>query len=114
MSDISFEKPDPRDFLDLDSLLSDEEILLRNTVRDYVHKEIVPNVGDWWDEGVIPQEALAKAFGDIGLLGMHLDGYGCAGTSATAYGLAATGIVVITSRLALFTTATLSAAVREM
>lgn len=88
MSDISFEKPDPRDFLDIDSLLSEEEVLLRNTVRDYVQKEIVPNVGDWWDEGVIPHEALAKAFGDIGLLGMHLEGYGCAGTSATAYGLA--------------------------
>jgi glutaryl-CoA dehydrogenase len=88
MSDISFERPDPKDFLDIDSLLSEEEIMLRDTVRTYVQKEIVPNVGDWWDEGVIPQEALAKAFGDIGLLGMHLQGYGCAGTSATAYGLA--------------------------
>ncbi len=88
MSDISFERPDPRDFLDIDSLLSEEEIMLRDTVRTYVQKEIVPNVGDWWDEGLLPQEALAKAFGDIGLLGMHLQGYGCAGTSATAYGLA--------------------------
>jgi glutaryl-CoA dehydrogenase len=88
MSDISFERPDPRDFLDIDSLLSEEEIMLRDAVRTYVQKEIVPNVGDWWDEGVLPQEALAKAFGDIGLLGMHLQGYGCAGTSATAYGLA--------------------------
>ena len=88
MNDISFERPDPRDFLDIDSLLSEEEIMLRDTVRTYVQKEIVPNVGDWWDEGVLPKEALAKAFGDIGLLGMHLQGYGCAGTSATAYGLA--------------------------
>ncbi len=88
MSDISFEKPDPRDFLDIDSLLSAEEILLRDTVRDYVQKEITPNVGDWWEEAHLPQEALAKTIGDIGLLGLHLEGYGCAGTSATAYGMA--------------------------
>jgi len=88
MSEISFDKPDPHDFLDIDSLLSDEEILLRDTVRDYVEKEITPNVGDWWDEGVIPHADLAKAFGELGVFGMHLEGYGCAGTSATAYGLA--------------------------
>jgi len=88
MSDPSFAKPDPHDFLDIDSLLSDEEILLRDTVRNYVEKEITPNVGDWWEEGRIPVADLAKAFGDLGMLGMHLEGYGCAGTSATAYGLA--------------------------
>ena len=88
MSEISFDKPDPHDFLDIDSLLSDEEILLRDTVRGYVEKEITPNVGDWWDEGVIPHADLAKAFGELGMFGMHLEGYGCAGTSATAYGLA--------------------------
>ncbi|MGD2103355.1 MAG: acyl-CoA dehydrogenase family protein [Acidimicrobiia bacterium] len=88
MSEISFDKPDPHDFLDISSQLSDEEILLRDTVREYVEKEIKPNVGDWWDEGVIPHEDLARAFGEMGMLGMHLDGYGCAGTSATAYGVA--------------------------
>ncbi len=88
MSEIFFDRPDPIDFLDIDSLLSDEEKLLRDTVRTYVQKEIVPHVGDWWEEGVLPQAQLAKEFGDIGLLGMHLEGYGCAGTSATAYGLA--------------------------
>ncbi|MGA8038834.1 MAG: acyl-CoA dehydrogenase family protein [Acidimicrobiia bacterium] len=88
MSEISFKAPDPRDFLDIDSLLSDEERLLRGTVRELVEREIVPNVADWWEEGTLPQEVLAKSFGDIGLLGMHLEGYGCAGTSATAYGLA--------------------------
>ncbi len=88
MSEISFDRPDPHDFLDIASLLSDEEILLRDTVRAYVEKEITPNVGDWWDEGVIPHADLAKAFGDLGMFGMHLEGYGCAGTSATAYGLA--------------------------
>ncbi len=88
MSEISFEPPDALDFLDFDSLLDEEEILLRDTVRSYVDKEIKPHVGDWWDDGVIPHAELAKTFGDLGMLGMHLEGYGCAGTSATAYGLA--------------------------
>ena len=88
MSETSFEKPDPLDFLNIDSLLTDEEILLRNTVRTYVENEITPHVGDWWDQGIIPHEQLARDFGELGMLGMHLEGYGCAGTSATAYGLA--------------------------
>jgi glutaryl-CoA dehydrogenase len=88
MSDVSFDKPDPHDFLAIDSLLSDEEILLRDTVRSYVEKEIIPHVGDWWEAGTIPHEQLARDFGELGMLGMHLEGYGCAGTSATAYGLA--------------------------
>jgi glutaryl-CoA dehydrogenase len=88
MSEMSFDKPDPHDFLGIDSLLSEEEILLRDTVRQYVDKEIKPNVADWWDAGEIPHEELARDFGGLGMLGMHLDGYGCAGTSAVAYGLA--------------------------
>ncbi len=88
MSEISFETPDPLDFLDTDSLLSEEELLLRDTVRDFVDKEIKPHVADWWEEGVIPHSDLARQFGDLGMLGMHLEGYGCAGTSAMAYGLA--------------------------
>lgn len=88
MSEVSFDKPDPHDFLAIDSLLSEEEILLRDTVRSYVENEITPHVGDWWEAGTIPHEQLARDFGALGMLGMHLDGYGCAGTSATAYGLA--------------------------
>jgi glutaryl-CoA dehydrogenase len=88
MSEISLDKPDPRDFLAIDSLLSEEELLLRDTVRGFVDKEIKPHVADWWDEGVIPHEELARKFGEMGMLGMHLEGYGCAGTSATSYGLA--------------------------
>lgn len=88
MSEITFDKPNPHDFLDIDSLLSEEEKLLRDTVRSYVEKEITPNVGDWWEEGKIPHADLAKDFGELGMLGMHLEGYGCAGTSSTAYGLA--------------------------
>jgi glutaryl-CoA dehydrogenase len=88
MSEMSFDKPDPLDFLDTDSLLDGEEILLRDTVRTFVDKEIKPNVAEWWDEGAIPHVELARQFGELGMLGMHLEGYGCAGTSATAYGLA--------------------------
>lgn len=78
---------DPHDVLAIDALLSDEERLLRDTVRQLVGDKILPDVGEWFDAGTFPKE-MAKEFGALGLLGMHLEGYGCAGTSATAYGLA--------------------------
>jgi glutaryl-CoA dehydrogenase len=77
----------PLDFLQLDRLLSHEERDIRDTVRAYVRDRVVPNVGEWFEAGHIPLE-LASELGKIGLLGMHLEGYGCAGASATAYGLA--------------------------
>jgi glutaryl-CoA dehydrogenase len=77
----------PRDFLGIDRQLSDEERDIRDTVRAFVSDRVVPNVGDWFEEGTIPLE-LAQELGRIGVLGMHLEGYGCAGASATAYGLA--------------------------
>jgi glutaryl-CoA dehydrogenase len=77
----------PLDFLDTDHLLSDEERDIRDTVRAFVRDRVVPNVGDWFEEARLPRE-LASELGKIGLLGMHLQGYGCAGASATAYGLA--------------------------
>jgi glutaryl-CoA dehydrogenase len=80
---------DPRDFLDIDALLDGEELLLRDTVRRFVADRILPEVADWFEEGVFPRE-LAKEMGSLGLLGMHLDGYGCAGTNAVSYGLACT------------------------
>jgi glutaryl-CoA dehydrogenase len=83
----TFGTGDARDFLEIDSLLSDEERMLRDTVRSYVDDKIVPNVGEWFEAGTFPKE-LAEEMGALGLLGMHLEGYGCAGTSATQYGLA--------------------------
>ena len=77
----------PHDFLDVDSLLSDEERAIRDMVRAYVNDRVVPAVGDWFEAGTIPRE-LARELGALNVLGMHLDGYGCAGASATAYGLA--------------------------
>lgn len=78
---------DPRDVLAIDSLLSDEELLGRDTVRRFVTDKVLPDVGEWFDDGRFPIE-IAKEFGALGLLGMHLEGYGCAGASATQYGLA--------------------------
>jgi glutaryl-CoA dehydrogenase len=77
----------PEDFLDIDHLLDDEERLIRDTVRAFVADRVTPNVGGWFDEGRIPLE-LATELGSLNVLGMHLEGYGCAGASATAYGLA--------------------------
>jgi glutaryl-CoA dehydrogenase len=88
MSSTTPPAPNPRDFLALDALLSDEETLLRDTVRQFVDERILPEVGDWFEEGTFPSRRMAKEMGSLGLLGMHLEGYGCAGTSATAYGLA--------------------------
>lgn len=80
-------KPSPLDFLNIDALLNEEERMIRDTVRAFVQKRIVPNIAEWFDEGILPK-SLAKELGSLGLLGMHLQGYGCPGTSAVAYGLA--------------------------
>src|SRR4051794_35635446 len=77
----------PTDFLAIDGLLSEEERDIRDLVRAFVRDRVLPDVGDWFEEARIPRE-LATELGRIGVLGMHLDGYGCAGASATAYGLA--------------------------
>ncbi|SEL81067.1 acyl-CoA dehydrogenase family protein [Rhodococcus maanshanensis] len=72
----------------LDSLLDDEELAIRDTVRRFAAERIRPHVAGWFEQGTLPARELAAELGGMGLLGMHLDGYGCAGTSATAYGLA--------------------------
>ena len=79
----------PTELFAIDSLLSEEERAIASVVRDYVESNIGPHIADWFDAGHIPARELARDFGSLGLLGMHLEGYGCAGTSAVAYGLAA-------------------------
>jgi len=71
----------------LDELLSDDERLVRDTVRAFVREQVLPVIGDHFEAGTFPRELLG-GLADLGLLGMHLHGYGCAGTSATAYGVA--------------------------
>ncbi|SPT49886.1 acyl-CoA dehydrogenase family protein [Actinomadura madurae] len=77
----------PADFLDVEMSLGDEERMIQETVRRFVHERVAPHAGGWFERGEFPRE-LAKELGALGLLGMHLDGYGCAGSSALAYGLA--------------------------
>lgn len=72
----------------IESLLSDEEKEIRNTVRAFAAERLRPNVADWFEEGTFPVREIAPELGKLGLLGMHLEGYGCAGASGTAYGLA--------------------------
>ena len=77
---------DPRDFLAIDALLDDEEKAIRDTVRQFVRERIVPEVGVWFEQGILPRE-LVKEVAKLGLFGMHLDGYGLPGASSVSYGL---------------------------
>ncbi len=78
----------PLDLIGFDTLLSDEERATRDRVRAFVDAELRPNIARWYDEGVFPRE-IVEPMGALGLLGMHLQGYGCGGRSAVEYGLAA-------------------------
>jgi glutaryl-CoA dehydrogenase len=78
---------DPGDPLALDALLSDEERLVRHTTREFVARRVLPEIAKWFEEGHWPREVVTE-LGSLGLLGMHLQGYGCAGTNAVSYGLA--------------------------
>src|SRR3954453_9541231 len=78
----------PLALFDVESLIGEEERAIQDTVRRFVEDKIKPEIADWYEAGSIPARDLAKELGALGLLGMHLEGYGCAGTSATAYGLA--------------------------
>ncbi|WNG86423.1 acyl-CoA dehydrogenase family protein [Mycobacterium sp. ITM-2016-00317] len=85
--------------LDLDSLLSAEDRDLRTMVREFGEQRLRPHVPDWFDSGVVPVRELALEFGKLGLLGMHLTGYGCGGSSATAYGLVCQELEAVDSGL---------------
>jgi len=76
------------DLLQLDALLAPDERQIRDLVREWVRDRILPEVEDWYERGTFPARELAPELGGLGLLGMHLEGYGCAGASGTAYGLA--------------------------
>jgi len=78
----------PFDLFGIDGLLSEEERAIRGVVRDFVDARVRPFVGEWFESGVVPARELARELGALGVLGMHLQGYGCQGTSAVAYGLA--------------------------
>lgn len=77
---------DPLDYVGVDHLLSDDEKAIRDAVREVVRDRILPEVGDWFDKGILPREVFTE-FGQMGFLGAHLEGYGCAGVNAVSYGL---------------------------
>ncbi len=78
---------DPLDFLEIDRLLTEEEREIRDAVRAFVQGEILPGIDGWFESGTFPRE-VAKGLAELGLLGMHLEGYGCLGANAVSYGLA--------------------------
>lgn len=84
MPDVS----DPSDVLDLDALLTVEELAVRERIRDFTEQRIKPDIARWYDDAVFPLD-LAPELGELGVLGMHLEGYGCPGRSGVEYGLAA-------------------------
>ena len=78
---------DPLDYLEIDRLLTDEERAIRDAVRGFVRERILPGIGEWFEASEFPRD-VAKGLADLGLLGMHLTGYECAGANAVSYGLA--------------------------
>jgi len=76
------------DLLELDDQLTPEHRMIRDTVRRFVSERVLPHVGEWFERGVFPGRELAPELGSLGLLGMHLEGYGCAGLDAISYGVA--------------------------
>ena len=89
----------PFDLLAVDGLLTDEEREIRNTVRAVADRELRPHVAGWFEKGEIPARELARTLGGTGVLGMHLEGYGCAGTNSVAYGLACLELEAVDSGL---------------
>ncbi|MGB3187698.1 MAG: acyl-CoA dehydrogenase family protein [Ornithinimicrobium sp.] len=82
-------KVDPMDLAGIDDVLTEEEKAIRGAVRRLCAEHVDPFVADWFESGEMPQiRELATEMGSLGLLGMHLEGYGCAGMSAVDYGLA--------------------------
>ena len=91
----AFDRLDP---LSIDDLLSTEEIAVRDTVRTMLSDKVQPHVADWFETGIVdePRE-LIRSFGELGLLGMHLDGYGLPGMSSVDYGLACVELEAVDS-----------------
>jgi glutaryl-CoA dehydrogenase len=93
--------PDPKDFLALDGQLDETERAVRDTVHDYAQSELAPHIPEWFEQGTLPRE-IAKGLGQLGVFGMHLTGYGCAGASAVAYGIACRELEAVDSGLRSF------------
>jgi len=84
---VPFTPQSPLGLFATDRLIGEEERAIRDTVRAFVDKRVRPDIAQWFETGSVPARELARELGELGMMGMHLEGYGCAGTSATAYGL---------------------------
>jgi len=82
-----------------ESLLAHEDLELRGVVREFGEQRLRPHIADWFETGEVPVRELALEFGKLGLLGMHLKGYGCGGSTATAYGLVCQELEAVDSGL---------------
>ncbi|WP_405362226.1 acyl-CoA dehydrogenase family protein [Kitasatospora sp. NBC_00085] len=105
---------DPADLLAVGDLLTDEERLIRDTVRKFTEERIRPHLADWFERGVFPARELAPELGALGVLGMHLDGYGCTGSTAVAYGVACMELEAADSGLRSFVSVQGSLAMRSI
>ncbi len=83
----------------LDARLTAEQLAIKNVVREIGDKELRPNIANWYESGELPAREIAKKLGSLGLLGMHLKGYECAGTDALSYGLACLELEAVDSGL---------------
>ncbi len=87
------------DLLGLDDDLDDDNRLLRDTIRKFADDRLRPNIRQWYEDGTLPARELAEEFGALGVLGMHLHGYGCQGSTATQYGIVCAEIEAVDSGL---------------
>ena len=87
MTSTAIRQGRPADLLDANAGVSEEDRQLQEAVAHFARQRLRPGIAEWFEAGHFPAE-LAQEFGDLGVLGMHLKGYGCAGASATSYGLA--------------------------
>src|ERR687894_1882474 len=95
------ERPGAHDFLRIEAHLSEEEVRTREDVRLFVLERLEPNIREWWEKAIFPREIVPE-MGKLGLLGMHLSGYGCAGKGAVSYGLSCMELEVGDSGLRTF------------
>jgi glutaryl-CoA dehydrogenase len=78
---------EPVDFININPLLSEEERAIRDRVRAFVDQRVIPVAAEYWDKAQFPFE-LVPGLGELGIMGGAFKGYGCAGWSSVAYGLA--------------------------
>src|SRR5579875_2315804 len=90
---------DRLDLLDLDDDLDADDRLLRDTVRKFSDDRLRPHIQQWFEDGSLPARELAREFGELGVLGMHLEGYGCQGAKASQYGLVCAEVEAVDSGL---------------